>query len=52
MIYYYIYLKNNSVIYYKITSHDNFLSVGDYNSYGHKLLFKACVIGDNIHFIE
>ena len=52
MIYYYIYLKDNFTIYYKITRHNNFLSVGDYNCYGHKLLFKAYILGEDIYFLQ
>lgn len=45
--YYYVYIDNSKKLIYKSTKNDNFLSIGDHNSYGHKLIYKA-LISDNL----
>lgn len=39
---YYVYFDNGKLI-YKSTKHDNGLSLGEYNSYNHKLIYKAMI---------
>lgn len=44
--YYYVYIDNFNKLIYKSTKNDNNLSIGDYNSYGHRLIYKS-LISDN-----
>lgn len=39
---YSVYLNNDKLI-YKHTKHSNSLSIGQYNSYGHKLIYKSLI---------
>ena len=44
---YTVYLNTDKLI-YKNTKHSNNLSVGQYNSYGHKLIYKSLISNDFI----
>lgn len=43
---YFVYCDNSGSLIYKSIKHDNRLSLGDHNSYKHKLIYKA-LISDN-----
>lgn len=48
MVIYYIYLTTKNKIIYKTTTNDNYLEVGQYNQYGHKLIYKASILTNKI----
>lgn len=50
--FYYIYLSKNNQIITKFLKTDNFLEVGDYNSYNHLLVFKAKIINSNVKQLD
>lgn len=44
----YIYLTKSKNIIFKYTKTNNDIYIGDINSYGHKLIFKAKICGNEI----
>lgn len=42
--YYYVYVNKKGDLIIKLLSYDNYLNVGDYNNYNHKLIYKVKLI--------